>query len=51
MKRRSFLKTTGTAGLITVITPSGIVQAFGQETNSPLEDSFRNPPDSAKPQT
>ncbi|HEX8677333.1 MAG TPA: glycosyl hydrolase, partial [Segetibacter sp.] len=51
MKRRSFLKTTGTAGLITVITPSGIVQAFGQKTNSSLEDSFRNPPASAKPQT
>ncbi|GEO12291.1 glycosyl hydrolase [Segetibacter aerophilus] len=51
MKRRSFLKTTGLTGLVTVITPTGIVQAFSQKKASALEDSFINPPASAKPQT
>jgi hypothetical protein len=51
MKRRSFLKTTGLTGLVTIITPTGIVQAFSQKKVSALEESFITPPSSAKPQT
>lgn len=51
MKRRTFLKKTGSVGLFTLITPSGLVQAFGQKTTPALEEGFRNPPASAQPQT
>ncbi|MBD0294846.1 MAG: glycosyl hydrolase family 43 [Flavisolibacter sp.] len=51
MKRRSFIKSTGTAGLLTIISPSGIIQAFSQKTASALEEGFHQPPVSAFPQT
>lgn len=51
MKRRSFIKTTGAAGLVTIISPSGILQAAAQKTAAALEEGFRQPPASAHPQT
>jgi hypothetical protein len=51
MKRRQFLQTTASAGLVTLLTPSGIVHAFrANPANSP-EQSFKIPPASARPFT
>jgi hypothetical protein len=49
MKRRDFLKLTTAVGAVTVITPTGIVQAMGKNVISSLEDSFLNPTNTAKP--
>jgi hypothetical protein len=49
MKRRTFLKSTCTVGLFTMITPTGFIQALGQNTLSDLEDSFKQPPMNAWP--
>ena len=49
MKRRDFLKWTGAAGAITLITPANIDQAFKSKLSTDLEESFIHPPDSAKP--
>ncbi|MFV5697817.1 glycosyl hydrolase [Flavobacterium sp. ZT3R17] len=51
MKRRDFLKLSGSAGLITLITPTGIVHAFTPQFISGLENSFINPPAAARPYT
>ena len=44
MKRRQFLTITSAAGLVTLITPTGIVQAFTPPTADVLENSFVHPP-------
>jgi hypothetical protein len=51
MKRRTFLKNTSAAGLLTLITPTGIFQTLRQNAQSGLEESFVNPPASARPHT
>ncbi len=49
MKRRNFLKLTSATSIATLITPTGIIQSMMPKTFSSLEDSFINPPNSAKP--
>ncbi|WP_066831636.1 glycosyl hydrolase [Rufibacter ruber] len=44
MKRRTFLKRTAAASLVTLITPSGLVQAFRPSFAGSLEQGFKNPP-------
>ncbi len=51
MKRRTFIKATGAAGLITFVSPSSMVDAADTESASLLEDKFRNPAAGAYPQT
>lgn len=51
MKRRQFLQTTASAGLVTLLTPTGIVHAFRGNPASSLEQSFNLPPASARPFT
>jgi len=51
MKRRQFLKTTAAAGIVTVITPSGILFSCRNNPSTDLDQSFLNPPASAKPFT
>ncbi|WP_338871990.1 glycosyl hydrolase [Spirosoma sp. SC4-14] len=52
MKRRTFLKNSSAAGLVALITPSGIVQMNSQQALAgPLAENFLNPPASARPQT
>lgn len=51
MHRRTFIKKTGTAGFITLVTPSGIIQAWRHHEPADLEQSFRQPPPSAYPHT
>ncbi|HEU4902196.1 MAG TPA: glycosyl hydrolase, partial [Flavisolibacter sp.] len=51
MKRRTFIKNTGTFGLFTLITPSGIIKQFTKNNHAALEEGFRQPPSSAFPQT
>ena len=51
MKRRQFLKNTAAAGLVTIITPSGILYSHRNNNLSPLEESFNSPPASARPFT
>ena len=49
MKRRDFLKVSGTAGLITIISPSGIAQILKPGNSlSNLENSFLSPPNTSK---
>src|ERR1700741_1104758 len=50
MKRRTFIKSTGAAGLITVIDHSAIRQLFGTDPGSTLEANFKDPPASSLPQ-
>ncbi len=45
------LKTSGTAGLLTIISTSGIIQSFSQKTALALDEGFHQPPASAFPQT
>ncbi|HYF31743.1 MAG TPA: glycosyl hydrolase [Chitinophagaceae bacterium] len=47
MRRRTFIKRAGAAGLIVFVTPPDIVQTF----RDPLEDAFLNPSHGAQPQT
>lgn len=49
MNRRNFLKLTSAIGIITLITPTGIVHAMMPNPSSNLENSFLNPANSAKP--
>ena len=51
MKRRQFLKTSAAAGLVTILTPSGIVHAFRGNTAMSLEQSFNIPPALSRPFT
>jgi hypothetical protein len=51
MKRRTFLKTTGSTGLLTLLTPTGFLQTLATKTDMSLESSFINPAAEAKPQT
>ena len=51
MKRRQFLKNTAAAGLVTLITPSGILYSCRNNAHNSLEQSFLIPPNSAKPFT
>ncbi|OIN60735.1 glycosyl hydrolase [Arsenicibacter rosenii] len=52
MKRRSFIKQSGATGLVALVTPASIVYSGRKPAApSPLLESFRNPPDTAKPQT
>lgn len=51
MKRRQFLKTTAATGLITVITPSGILYSCRNQVSNSLGNAFLTPPNSAKPFT
>ena len=51
MKRRNFLKNTGKAGIITLITPTGILQIFAPKSSSGLENSVIDFSDSARPYT
>ncbi|MFD3003758.1 glycosyl hydrolase [Pontibacter toksunensis] len=51
MKRRTFLKNTSAAGLLTLITPAGIFQTLRQSAASGLEESFVTPPALARPHT
>ncbi len=49
MKRRDFLKVSGTAGLITIISPAGIAQIVKRGISiSSLENIFLNPPNTSK---
>ncbi|WP_162052919.1 glycosyl hydrolase [Pontibacter pamirensis] len=51
MKRRTFLKNTSAAGLLTLITPAGIFQTLRQNRQTGLEESFITPSASARPHT
>jgi hypothetical protein len=51
MKRRSFIKATASAGLLTLITPRSILHAMPSAGNTTLESHFLNPPASARSQT
>ncbi|HEY2976305.1 MAG TPA: glycosyl hydrolase [Pyrinomonadaceae bacterium] len=51
MKRRTFLKTSGAASLLTLITRTGFTHSRLPIAESGLEESFVKPPDSAKPYT
>ncbi|WP_167619353.1 glycosyl hydrolase [Maribellus sediminis] len=51
MKRRQFLKTSAAAGLVTMITPSGLLYSCKKNVSDTVEGSFLNPPSSAKPFT
>jgi len=51
MKRRQFLKNTAAAGIVTVITPSGMLFSRKNETSGSFEQSFNSPPASARPYT
>jgi hypothetical protein len=50
MKRRTFLKRTGTAGIITFIRPSDLIHFFKQDSPASFENDFRNPPAASYPQ-
>jgi hypothetical protein len=49
MKRRSFLKAIGTSGLMTIVTPNGLVHAIGKTPDKSLIDGFLQPPMAARP--
>lgn len=51
MKRRTFVKAAGTSGLLTLINPAGVIQAFSKSFESGLSEGFVNPPSSARPHT
>src|SRR5215203_1726513 len=51
MFRRTFIKQTSAASLLTLIIPSQLVQALGQGPVDSLESLFKRPPLSAYPQT
>ncbi len=56
MKRRSFLKNSSTAGLVAIITPSGIINVSERQavldssTAKSFVETFQNPPTSARAQ-
>src|SRR3954468_20679729 len=49
MKRRDFIKWTGAAGAITMITHANFDRSFKPNISTNLEESFIRPPDPAKP--
>ncbi len=49
MRRRTFIKHTGMAGLITLASPSGMMRVMGKPKDN-LESIFRQPPAAAYPQ-
>lgn len=52
MQRRTFLKTSSAAGLLTLITPTGLIQASPADPGADsLIDGFRQPPRTARAQT
>ena len=51
MRRRTFIKRTGTAGLITVVSPAIIAQTFNETGAAKPEQDFMLPPSSARPQS
>ncbi|QIP12638.1 glycosyl hydrolase family 43 [Spirosoma aureum] len=52
MKRRTFLKNSSAAGLVALITPTGIIRRSSQATDAgSLATNFLTPPASARPQT
>ncbi|RZK61174.1 MAG: hypothetical protein EOO59_05700 [Hymenobacter sp.] len=52
MNRRTFLQNSGAAGLLTLVTPAGVVHALGRPAAAtPLHAGFLNPPASARPHT
>ena len=51
MKRRFFLKTAGAAGMVTMITPSGVVRAFPQSNTADAKQNFILPSNDARPGT
>jgi len=50
MKRRTFIKKTGAASLMAVISPGDVVQQFQPDAGSVLEQNFRISPQSSYPQ-
>jgi hypothetical protein len=50
MKRRSFIKHTGAAGIMFVALPDEMIASSSQDSYSSLEQGFKNPPASAHPQ-
>ncbi len=50
MRRRTFIKNTGTAGLLTLLSPSIAISALNEERSLDLEQDFVRPPVSAYPQ-
>jgi hypothetical protein len=50
MKRRTFIKSTGAAGLFLFIDRSDIHQFFDHDNDSLLEENFKDPPVSSAPQ-
>ncbi|MGI4736606.1 MAG: glycosyl hydrolase [Janthinobacterium lividum] len=50
MNRRNFLEKTSTAGLLTLITPTGLVQALRRPAVAGLVQSFQSPPATARPE-
>ncbi len=51
MERRQFLKNSFAVGIVTVLTPNGILFSCRSNSVSSLEPSFNTPPSSAKPYT
>src|SRR6478672_4789834 len=51
MKRRSFIKHSGAAGLIILANPTGLLQSTAETDGSSLEENFLHPPSSAYPLT
>ena len=51
MKRRQFIKSTTAVGIVTVITPSGILYSCRRKDRGSLENSFRTPPAYSRPFT
>src|SRR5436309_2216084 len=49
MKRRDFIKWTSALGATTLVTPANFNPAVEPKIPSNLEESFINPPDSARP--
>ena len=51
MDRRTFLKNSSAAGLLTLITPKNIFQTLRHHNQAGLEELFINPPHAARPHT
>lgn len=51
IKRRDFLKTVGTSGVVLLVNPWGVVHTFGQDGKVNLKRGFNLPPSSARPGT
>lgn len=51
MERRSFLKTTASAGFITLITPYSVIHSFARKRSDSSYEGFANPSRSYRPYT